>query len=59
MHPVNLSWPHVEKMYPTAEERAERYLNLVFGRGHWNRFALEALAIEIRDTERTCRDQSV
>lgn len=55
---INLSWPHVEKMYPTAEERAERYLNLVFGRNMWNRFALEALAIEIRDTELTCRDTS-
>ena len=46
---MNLSWPHVDKMYPTPEERAERVLNLMFGRNMWNQSWLHALAIEFRD----------
>jgi hypothetical protein len=45
----DLSWPHVKDAQPTPDERAERVLNLIFGRGMWSPFAKLAIAIEIRN----------
>jgi hypothetical protein len=46
---ADLSWPYVKDVHPTPDERAERALNLIFGRDMWSPFAKSVIATEIRN----------
>jgi hypothetical protein len=48
----DLSWPHLKNGSPTADERALRVLNLIFGNVEHSPFAVDAIAKEIRDAMR-------
>lgn len=56
--PVNLSWPHVTKFHPLPEARAERVLNLIFGKNMWPQFAMFALVSEFRQAEHDALDRT-
>ena len=51
----DLSWPHTKNPNPTPAQRAERVLNLAYGKNMWTEHARQAIESELASTSKGTR----